>query len=504
MNAESWLNPSPGRCRLWLGIFLVALSAFRLWYIQVLPLSEDEAYYWVWSRHLAWGYFDQGPLVAWLIRLGTWLGGDSAWGVRWPAVLLSLGISLLLYDLCRRLWRNEALGLWLVMAANSSLLLAAGAVIHTYDTAQAFFWLLTLYLLVLALFAGRRWAWYGAGVSLGLAVLAKYSSALLPFLLLGYLLTSRQHRFWLGRKEPWLAVGLALLVFAPNLWWNATHGWQTVLWNLGRAGGEWKFTLFEFLPGQWGLAGPVFFVFLVWGLVLAWRRAREGDESLSFLLWLSLPVLALFTLLSMKTRVQANWPAVGYLAALPAAARALWPRLLQRRRWRRWGVIGLVSGYLLLAVAHFPLPLIRAVSPSPDNDPLARIYGWSGLGRAVAAELAAWPDAERPFIFSQRHQLAALTAFYTPGRPRVAGLFLPGDKPSAYYTITDPALLKGRDGLAVVYGRPALEKLFRRVGPVRTIELKGPAGRVLHRVNLIRCRGFKGRDFRPPRPAGRD
>jgi len=45
---------------------LVRLAAVRL---SPLQLYADEAQYWVWSRHLDFGYFTKPPLIAWLIRL---------------------------------------------------------------------------------------------------------------------------------------------------------------------------------------------------------------------------------------------------------------------------------------------------------------------------------------------------------------------------------------------------------------------------------------------------
>ena len=59
----------------------------------LLPLSADEAYYWLWSKHLAAGYFDHPPMIAWLIRAGTLLFGDTPLGVRLMGVVLSLPAS---------------------------------------------------------------------------------------------------------------------------------------------------------------------------------------------------------------------------------------------------------------------------------------------------------------------------------------------------------------------------------------------------------------------------
>src|SRR5471030_932777 len=68
---------------------LLGLTVFRLWYITRIGLVPDEAYYWLWSKHLAASYRDKGPGVAWTIALGTWLFGDTPFGVRFFAVLLS-------------------------------------------------------------------------------------------------------------------------------------------------------------------------------------------------------------------------------------------------------------------------------------------------------------------------------------------------------------------------------------------------------------------------------
>ncbi len=84
----------------------------------------------------------------------------------------------------------------------------------------------------------RRFGWWaGTGLCAGLALFSKYT-AVLPiggaFL---YLLTSRTHRHWLGRWQPYAAVGLAALVFAPVLIWNATHGWASFAFQGDRAVG---------------------------------------------------------------------------------------------------------------------------------------------------------------------------------------------------------------------------------------------------------------------------
>src|SRR6266576_3863766 len=81
---------------------LFALTCFRLWYSTRFDLIADEAYYWLWSKHLAASYRDKGPAVAWTIALGTKLFGDTVFGVRFFAVLLSTWTGWLIFVLARR------------------------------------------------------------------------------------------------------------------------------------------------------------------------------------------------------------------------------------------------------------------------------------------------------------------------------------------------------------------------------------------------------------------
>ena len=480
-------------------IVLAALTVFNLYYGTTIPLSEDEAVYWQWSRHLDLGYYDQGPMVGWVIRLGTALLGNTELGVRAPAAILMLATSILLYRFCVRIFKDPGLGFWLALAANGTVFFTAGAVIHTYDIELVFFWMLSLYMAGSAIFDHRPRAWYWSGAAAGAAMLSKYTAVMLPACLFIFLVVTSEHRFWLKRKEPWIGAVLAALLMSPNLYWNSTHLWITFKHSMYMAGSgkQWNFTLFEFLGGQAGLLGPILFILLIIGLVLAFRQAKQGDTRQSFLLWASVPILGLFLAFSIKTRVYANWSAPGYLAAILAAGWALRDKVRPAGGWRKWAIAGLVMGYILVAVAHFHVPLIKALDLEPDADPTMKLYGWPQLGKAVGEEMEKWTDANHPFIFGLRFQKASLAAFYTPGQPETECLFLPGYRLNAYVFWTDPHQLAGRDALAVVHGRPALGELFERFELVRELELIGPTGKAINWATLYRCYGFKGRDFRP-------
>ncbi len=497
--------PIVGRRRTHMAVFLclAVLTLIRLYYIQTIPLASDEAYTWQWSRHPAFGYYDHAPLIAWLDVLGTWLLGHTELGVRITAVALGLGLSLLVYDFCLRVLDDNVLGWWLALAINSSIGFTMASIIQTYDTAQCFLWLLCLEMTALALFKDQPRAWYGAGAAAGLGMLTKYTFVLLPGLIFLYLLTGSRRRYWLGRREPWLAAIIAGLIYSPNLVWNARHHWSAYAHTLGLGGGdgEWTFTVHEFLAGQVGMVGPVLFVMVILGLIPAWKQARAGDDLQAFLLWTSLPVLLFFLLVSAKTRAHGNWTAPGYLGAIIAAGWSLRPEFTGSVRWRRWGAAALVSGYVLVAAALCHTPLFNLIKTPAETDPTAEIYGWPEMGREVGRVLDQWPGAEKPFVFGLRYQTTSLAAFYLPGQPQTECLFLPGYRLNTYVFWSDPRDFKGRDGLGVMdrrytRGTGGIELLFESVNLIKVLELKNPAGRVINRIALYHGRHFKGRDDR--------
>ncbi len=354
---------------------VAALLVLRAVMAALLPLSADEAYYWLWSKHLAAGYFDHPPAIAWLIRAGTSLFGDTALGVRLMGVVLSLPASWFVWKTGRLILEDEDRAALGVLFFNLTLMISVEMLAATPDMPSVVTSAAFLYCLAQVQASGKGTWWLAAGVAAGLGLLSKYSALFLGGGTLLWLAVDARQRpgadapkttKWLLTPWPYLGAGLALAIFSPNLFWQARHLWETFVFQFGRVG-TGHFTLRylgEFLAAQMGMATPFIFVLMVMGLALGTKR---GSSRLlpAVLVWTA---TGYFLEHALHDRVQGNWPCFLFpaLAVLAADAFSL-------AGWKRWVcfLAAPLAAVLLLAVygqALFqPLHLRK--------DPVARILG---------------------------------------------------------------------------------------------------------------------------------
>ena len=366
--------------------WLLALTLLRLGIAAALPLSPDEAYYWVWSRALAPGYVDHPPMVALWIWLGTALAGDGALGIRLLAPVAAALGSVLLAQAANALFPNDKPGIRAAILLNATLLFAGGAVTMTPDTPLLLFWTATIW-------AVARSTWPLAGLAAGLALDSKYTAVLLAPALLLWLASTGGWR----RRGPWIAAATAVLLFAPVIAWNAVHGWASFAKQGGRVA-DWQPAralqfLGELIGGQIGLATPIIAILFAAGFLAALKRWRQPSRGLLACLLLVPGVV--FLQHALGDRVQANWPGVLYPQAAIAAA------LLGRR----WQVPGAALGFAL--TAFVTLQGLFAPLKLPGDPLLLRLAGWPELAaQAEAARVAAGAD----YLAADNYGIAALLA----------------------------------------------------------------------------------------------
>jgi hypothetical protein len=285
---------------------------------------------------------------------------------------------------------------------------------------------------LLARASGTRWLWAGAAV--GFALLGKYTAALLAPALVLLVAWDAELRRELRTPWPWLGGAVAVLLFSPNLLWNAAHGFVAIAFQLhhGFRGGGSLRDFAEYLGGQVGGAG---LVSLALGLWLAVRARTSPERRVAAMV---LTTFAVTTWSAMRGKVEANWPELAYpgLAALAGA----W---LARRSTRLgFGLAGaqaaLGTALLLGFAAEMRAPRLLAGSVT-----VSRFHAGRGLGekaRAAAREscraLGDPPGCTRdPFVYPSSYQYAGHYAFYAgwtrmgPAEERPSQLDLWGDAP---------------------------------------------------------------------------
>ena len=212
---------------------IVLLLLLRFVSAATINLSPQEAYYWNYSIHPDLSYLDHPPMVAWVIRAGTLLLGKSEIGVRIGGLWLVV-VSTWLINALGRLWFSRRAGLWAALLFQVIPVYFIYGVIITPDAPLICFWLLTIYLVSIAVLKDRPSAWYCAGAALGFAMLSKYTALFLVPSALLFLIADRAHRKWLLRKEPYLAFFLSLVIFSPVILWNYQHQWASFAFQFGR------------------------------------------------------------------------------------------------------------------------------------------------------------------------------------------------------------------------------------------------------------------------------
>ncbi len=448
-------------------ISLLSLSLFRIYYITqgTIDLSPDEAHYWEWSRRLDLSYYSKGPMIAYLIAFGTAIFGDNVFGIRIMAVVSSVLSSIFMYLLGRQLF-DERTGVASAILMQIIPLYSAFGVLFTIDSPFIFFWMLSLYLFYRAveqqssssalntseLLPFRTSAliyWLLLGISIGLGLLTKYTMAFFYICGFLFLLASKQYRYLLLTRWPYISFILSLVVFSPVVVWNADHNWVTLRHTAGQAhiseqlsvvSSQWSKNFLEFLGSQVGIITPVIFILMIFALFKLKNEAKKlqqiakdsennppsppfnkgGKVGLTkryngdFLFWFSIPIIVFFMLKSLHGKVQANWALPGYATGFVAVSALFigrWESVKKRVRWTI--IVGAVLSLSTTVIAH-SLPILKL----PSNlDPSARIRGWKELGKEVS-RLSDELSKEGPFfIFSDRYQVSSELAFYVKNHP---------------------------------------------------------------------------------------
>ncbi|HEX8316476.1 MAG TPA: glycosyltransferase family 39 protein [Flavisolibacter sp.] len=349
-------------------------------------LQDDEAYYWVFSKYLDWGYFDHPPMVALLIKIGTtFLSGEVA--VR----ILPLLLNTATIFVTEKLLAQKAPALFYTIVLSVAVL-QIGGFMAVPDTplmffTALFFWVYKNYL--------QKPSWLNVlllGLVAACLLYSKYHAVLIFF----FVLLSN----WKLLKDAkvYVAATLALLLFTPHLYWQYQHNWISFRYHLFESNvNPYKLNYTtDYVLGQLLLAGP-FIGLLLWPIAFLYRSKNSFEKALKYT---AVGVFLFFLLSTLKGKVEPNWTSPAIIPLLVLTQQFL----LQKERAKKW-VYRLLPFTFLLVLAF---RVVMVVDIVPAQAIVERYHGWK-----------AWPQelkqktAGLPVVFNNSYQRSSKYAFYT-------------------------------------------------------------------------------------------
>ena len=380
----AWLRPG------FLVLFVLVLTVLRLLAGGLSGLSEDEAYYRLWGLDPAWGYFDHPPMVGWWVALGQWIAGDTALGTRLAGILAAALGSAAIWRTAAILYNARAAG-WAVLFFNATFLIGIGSLITTPDAPSVLFWGLTIWALAELLHSENANWWLAVGLFAGLGLVSKYSVLFLGIGIICWLVWVPSQRRAFTTWQLWAGGLIAVLICLPVVWWNADHEWASFVKQFGRAvpqGWTAKY-IFEFIGAEIGLLNPLVAVLAIVGFACAAKRtALKREPVASLLLLTTLPFLVYLTFHAFHGRVQANWPAPLFPAAVLVAGliaagvddpKSRFGKVL---KLSRTAAVPVGVALSLVFYVHAVWPLNGALA---RKDPSFQIRGWEEIAFELAA-----------------------------------------------------------------------------------------------------------------------
>lgn len=484
-----------------------------------IELSEDEAYQWLWSKHLALSYFSKPPLIAYVQWLGTHLFGDRELGVRFfSPVCAAIGSLVMLRFFARHV--NARAGFWLVVMVNVTPLLAVGSTLMTVDPLLVLFWTLAMATGWRALREGRTRDWLLVGLWMGLAFLSKYTALLQWLCWAVFFALWKPARVHLRKPGPYLALVVNVVCALPVIVWNSQHQWITATHVATDAkldeGWKWNPSNFTgFLGGTAGLMHPIFFIGVVWAVIAIWRRRDVTSDRTALLRYffsMGAPLFLVYLAYTIHSSVQINWIAASIIPLFCLAV-LFWEERERAgsKHIRTVLAVSIFVGIFAVAVLHESDPFIRTANklrahfdagPLREKvDPLRRVRGWNTMARIVSREYARLAAEGTPaFVIGGHYGTTGLLSFYMPeakttvtGTPIVYMRYIPRPKSQFYFWPTYRDTRRGQNALYVQQkskaepAPPDIVKSFASVTEVGHFPVVY-RGRVLHRVQIFACR----------------
>ena len=306
-----------------LAVILISV-VLRLLFAGSFELLHQEAYYWNYAQHLASGYLDHPPMVALLIKSGSFFFGNTEFAVRIGAILCwgiaSLFVFFYSRDISNRDTALQTVTLMSVLPAFFSF-----GLLMTPDAPLIACWAGSIFYARRAIVEMDGKSWIGVGLFLGLGLISKYTIAILGLSFLVFIISDASSRRWLLKPQPYLSAALALLIFSPVIWWNSQHEWVSFLFQTKeRLVSSSEFSSHELFASIILLLSPLGFwvamLFLLNRKYFVEKAVQSAVRQYKFALIMVAVPFTVFLIFSLTKEVKLNWTTPIWLAALPYMA----------------------------------------------------------------------------------------------------------------------------------------------------------------------------------------
>ncbi len=423
----------------------IALLLLRLAFLSTTMLIDDEAYYAMFARHLAWGYIDGGPVVGYLIRCFT-LVGENAFTVRLPALTLMTILTVVLYRFGKEQF-NEATGMAMSLGLTANILFHTNAIVMTPDVPLTFFMILAIVYYYKAYFVNEKYL-YGAGALLGLAMLSKISALFPAIGIVLFPAFIKEKRYIYKSIHFYSSLLVAFLVFLPFIIWNIQNDFAFVRYQGSHVAKAGNFS--DFISLWAGLAltvGPVYFYYAVLRPIWVARNLKSLPPKYLYFFTVTAVPLIYFIAQSLHSRMEMNWPApifFGGLFLFGIAVGEKWP--FTRGRFRFQIIFSLFLIVLISAQAFWKVLPLKGKS-----DPTNRYFLYDSFPFELSGYLEDHPEYASYSILAKNYQIPSMVNFYV--HPDSEALCIPVGYHKTLYSFLYPdEALIGKDFLFLTTG----------------------------------------------------
>ena len=432
---------------------IILLTILRLFFISNTMLVDDEAYYAIYARHLALGYIDHGPVIAYMIYFFTILI-ENSFTVRLGSVTL---ITILCYVLFHfgKIFYNKKIGFILCLIVCINMIFHSSAIIITPDAPLIFFLILTIIYYYKAFYNNDKY-FFPAGIFLGLSMLSKVSALFPAIGIILFPIIIKEKQSYLRKKHFYFSFLIALLIFSPFIYWNIQNDMAFVRYQGSHimAKGTLQ-TFFELWAGILLICGPILFYF---SLLLPCKYLIQyksvPSDKIYFSIITFVPTIY-FLFHSLFSRMELNWP-------IPIFAGGIFiTSIFISENWgkyKKWFIFQLIYSSILILIITMQtfwqfLPLNNI------SDITNRYYTYSALQLDLAEYLHKNPHLKQKQIVANNYQIPSIINFNLKPELEASCLSI-GYHETLYSFLQPDNQLIGNDFLFLSEGKNFPKNLF--------------------------------------------